>query len=69
MNSESPEVQSSGGSMFAFAVTLVITGCVIAFFAYKLIKSLRDKERMKQEKKELKEKRKEKDQAKRMKKK
>ena len=52
-----------------FIVPGIIIGCLFAFFAYKLIKSLRDKERMKQEKKELKEKRKEKDQAKRMKKK
>lgn len=48
-----------------FIVPGIIIGALVFFFTYKLVKSLREKQRLKEEKKKLKQQRKEKENSKR----
>lgn len=62
-----PVKESIDNTVFIFPGIIVI--CLVSFFAYKLFKSLREKEKAKEEKKKMKQQRKEKEQQKKQKKK
>ncbi|XP_074661270.1 uncharacterized protein LOC141913943 [Tubulanus polymorphus] len=63
------EEDLTSAKLWLFVICVSIAAFLIAFFVYKLIASLREKEKAKEEKKKLKLQRKEKEQARKLKKK